>query len=153
MKPYINLIYLSKHKNRPLDEGMYLCKSFPTGTTTEKALAYVSEGCESWSTEFLRWEWEAWAWPGGYPIYYVTQDGGILSYQAANENLARTLDVGDDQFYIVDMDVNYEDPGLYCDHTNERIPSAYAEDAFEAGMTLDQYLEHEALQRGSGAHI
>jgi hypothetical protein len=28
----------------------------------------------------------------------------------------------------VRLEINYEDPDLYCAHTNERIPSAYGED-------------------------
>lgn len=76
------------------------------------------------------------AWPGGYPVYFVTADGGALSFKAAREcwreivgsHLTRRRDSG---WYIVGADINWEDPGLYCDHTGERIESAYAEDEAE----------------------
>ena len=31
-------------------------------------------------------------------------------------------------WHIAGADINWEDPDLYCDHTGERIESAYAED-------------------------
>lgn len=64
---------------------------------------------------------------GGYPLYYVTADGGVLSPEAVRENQALTNDPDDKQWYVVRAEVNYEDPDLYCEHTGERIPSAYAE--------------------------
>lgn len=85
--------------------------------------------CE-WQSDFraIRREWETCVWPGGYPIYYVVKDGGVLCPRCANQELHRTLDKDDDQFFIVGQEANYEDPELYCDHCNERIPSAYVED-------------------------
>lgn len=71
------------------------------------------------------------AWPGGYPFYFITSDGGALSFEAAKaerrqivESIARGLDDG---WRIVARDVNWEDGDLTCDHTGERIESAYAE--------------------------
>jgi hypothetical protein len=29
---------------------------------------------------------EPYAWPGGYPRYFITNDGAALSYNAAREN-------------------------------------------------------------------
>jgi hypothetical protein len=29
---------------------------------------------------------EPYAWPGGYPRYFITNDGAALSYDAAREN-------------------------------------------------------------------
>jgi hypothetical protein len=34
---------------------------------------------------------------------------------------------GSDGWGIIGLDVNWEQPGLYCDHCSERIESAYAE--------------------------
>lgn len=75
------------------------------------------------------------AWPGGYPIfYYVADDGAICPDCANGKNGSRAADPGldpecpdDDQWRIVTHDINYEDPELYCEHCNARIPSAYAE--------------------------
>lgn len=71
----------------------------------------------------------AYAWPGGYPIYYIVADCGVLCPKCANmaeaEGLANNPD--DKQWHIVQADVNYEDNSLYCDHCSERIERAYAE--------------------------
>lgn len=73
------------------------------------------------------------AWPGGYPLYFVMADGESLSFKAAKENRREILEAlahGDrrDQWRPVAFEVNWEDPDLVCAHTNERIESAYAED-------------------------
>jgi hypothetical protein len=70
------------------------------------------------------------AWPGGYPLYFVTNDGEVLSFAAVLERIeeeTRLIRSGE-RSRIVACDVNYEDAALYCSHSNERIPSAYAED-------------------------
>ena len=72
------------------------------------------------------------AWPGGYPLYFVTSDGEALSFEAAKTERRAILeairDRSNDGWRIVGLDVNWEDGALYCVHTNKRIPSAYAED-------------------------
>ena len=74
------------------------------------------------------------AWPGGYPLYLVTADGDALSIDAARDNwreiCAANMRQGwfSDSWRIVGVDINYEDPNLYCSHSGERIESAYAED-------------------------
>jgi hypothetical protein len=43
-----------------------------------------------------------------------------------------------DGWQVVACAVNWEDPALFCDHTSERIESAYAEDEANAGkLTTD----------------
>lgn len=75
------------------------------------------------------------AWPGGYPCYFVTNDGAALSWRSAYYNRRNILEAIanklNDGWRIVGVDVNWEDPALYCADTSERIPSAYAEDQFE----------------------
>lgn len=74
----------------------------------------------------------AYAWPGGYPLYFVTSDGAALSFDAAKHNRRYILQAiahrNDRTWRVVGMDVNWEDTGLFCDETGERIPSAYGED-------------------------
>lgn len=70
----------------------------------------------------------AYAWPGGYPIHYVTKDNGVLCPDCANNERPADLDENDDQWFIVAADVNYEDSELYCDHCNRRIEPAYADE-------------------------
>ena len=74
----------------------------------------------------------AYAWPGGYPKYFVTSDGEALSFQGAKDNgeqIAESIDSGaNDGWRVVGMNINWECPDMYCCHRNERIESAYAED-------------------------
>jgi hypothetical protein len=68
----------------------------------------------------------SWAWPGGYPLYYVISDGqgdmAIVHPDVAND---ASYAGADDR--IVDVEINWEDPDLYCELSDKRIPSAYAE--------------------------
>lgn len=74
----------------------------------------------------------AYAWPGGYPLYFITSDGGALSFAAAKSEadaIRESIANGcNDGWRVVAVDVNWEDSTLYCDHTGNRIESAYAED-------------------------
>ena len=71
------------------------------------------------------------AWPGGYPLYFITSDGAALSFKAVRENLRSVLwsikNGVNDGWRVQAMDINYEDNELYCDHTGEKIESAYGE--------------------------
>lgn len=73
------------------------------------------------------------AWPGGYPVYFITADGEALSFKAAKEQRREILEAiatraTSSGWCVCAADINYEDGSLFCAHTNERIPSAYAED-------------------------
>lgn len=65
---------------------------------------------------------------GGYPVYYVTADGSVLSAEAVEDNLEDCCNPEDKGFYVTGHAVNWEDPDLTCDVTGERIESAYAEE-------------------------
>lgn len=71
------------------------------------------------------------AWPGGYPCFFVTNDGAALSFAAAKAERRNILEAIRDKDHsgwrVVAVDINWEDGNLYCDHTNERIESAYSE--------------------------
>lgn len=100
-------------------------RSFSSDTSTEQMLQDVGSG-EGWEVRQVGLEWPAHTDLGGYPLFYTTQDNGVLSPEAANENLALTL--GDDpQWRIVSQDINYEDDHLLCEHSGLPIPSAYGE--------------------------
>ena len=69
-------------------------------------------------------------WPGGYPQYFITTDGGALSYATVRKELRRVIDAVahrhvDSGWCVCVTDVNWEDEELYDDHTGERIESAY----------------------------
>jgi hypothetical protein len=83
-----------------------------------------------------------WAWPGGYPLFFVTADGGVLSFDAAKAERRLILEsirdnpfdshpLATDGWRITQVDINYEDGDLYCDHLGEKIPSAYGSDGEE----------------------
>jgi hypothetical protein len=69
---------------------------------------------------------------GGYPLYFITSDGEAMSREAVLENyrLVSSAIRGRDwsDWGVIALDVNWEDPNLYCCHTGDRIESAYAED-------------------------
>ncbi len=68
------------------------------------------------------------AWPGGYPIYFITDDGDSLSFKAVKDNLELIVEASPgDSWCIEAYDVNWENPNLYCDHTGELIESAYVD--------------------------
>jgi hypothetical protein len=81
------------------------------------------------------------AWPGGYPTFFVTSDCSALSHRAVRENyreVLRALREGDKTsgWHIDCCIVNWEgsflgnnqyEP-LYCEHTGDIIPSAYGDD-------------------------
>lgn len=80
----------------------------------------------------------AFAWPGGYPIYYLFADGEVCCPDCANGQngseatilegagmfeVNRTgLDPG---WTIVASDVHWEGDALQCAHCNAQIESAY----------------------------
>jgi hypothetical protein len=69
----------------------------------------------------------AYAFPGGYPIFYLDKSNDVLCPDDAN----RAEIDGDYDGYPQDAGINYEDPHLFCDECGERIESAYAEDEDE----------------------
>jgi hypothetical protein len=73
----------------------------------------------------------AYAWPGGYPMAYVTTDGGVLCPSCVTKERGRILrsthERARDGWAIDGIDINYEDPRLFCDHCGQRIESAYCD--------------------------
>jgi len=64
------------------------------------------------------------AWPGGYPLFYLDRKDNVLCPKCSNE--AKDPDWPDD--HPVAYAVNWEDPSLFCDACSDRIESAYADD-------------------------
>ena len=70
-----------------------------------------------------------------YPTFHVMKDCGVLCNRCImnEENAAILLDASrnkgsDAQWEYAATGINYEDTGLYCDHCDKRIASAYADD-------------------------
>lgn len=74
------------------------------------------------------------AWPGGYPLFFLLSDGEALSFKAAKANIREMLEaLAEPQcrysgWRPVALEINYEDNDLYCAHTNEKIEAAYGDD-------------------------
>jgi hypothetical protein len=79
------------------------------------------------------------AWPGGYPCYFVMADGEPMSFDGAKQRRREMLaalaakagkgnwpDWGEYDLPVA-VEVNWEDASLVCCQTGQRIPSAYAE--------------------------
>lgn len=65
-------------------------------------------------------EYDKYAWPGGYPIYYLSKYT-VQCVDCANKDT-------DEDDPIIEHDINWEDPSLYCDICGKRIESAYADE-------------------------
>ena len=75
-------------------------------------------------------KFSAYAWPGGYPVFHITEDCEELCADCANEH-GHTNGLSDD-WKIIGSDINWEDTAMFCVHCNERIESAYCEAQAEA---------------------
>lgn len=68
---------------------------------------------------------------GCYPLFFLTDDGATLDPRTVREEIWRIAravrDGAAGGWRVVAVDVNWEDPDMYDDHTGERIESAYAE--------------------------
>ena len=67
----------------------------------------------------------AYAWPGGYPLFYITKDNAVFCASCANE----VTEDSNPEDEIVAHDANWEDDNLNCEMCEKRIPSAYASEA------------------------
>jgi rubrerythrin len=81
------------------------------------------------------------AWPGGYPLFFITADGGALSFKTVEDNLREVMDAirTNDRrsgWRVEALDVNYENDDLYDDHTGKKIESAYGESVDEGTIAV-----------------
>ncbi|HMA20696.1 MAG TPA: hypothetical protein VKO87_07820 [Gemmatimonadaceae bacterium] len=70
------------------------------------------------------------AWPGGYPLYWIMGDGGACAFEVAKIERRAMLEALRDRdsgsgWLPVALEINYEDTELVCDHTGAKIESAY----------------------------
>lgn len=77
----------------------------------------------------------AYAWPGGYPLYFITADGEALCFKCAKENAKQIMSNQFDNWHydwrVIGCEVNWEDNDLQCCHCNSKIESAYGSDEEE----------------------
>ena len=74
---------------------------------------------------------DQYAWPGGYPLFLITRDGGTLCVECGKKeykNIVRAIRQNmSDDWNVTAVDINWEDPNMDCDHCNNPIESAYGE--------------------------
>jgi hypothetical protein len=68
----------------------------------------------------------AYAWPGGYELFFITSDGAAICFNCARENFALIADSirNDicDGWKVIGCDIaEYYDESLYCDHCSRQI--------------------------------
>lgn len=70
------------------------------------------------------------AWPGGYPLYFVMEDGGAMCHacgKSAWRTIVRTWNTPRAGWRPEAIDVNWEDTELVCCHCGKQIESAYGD--------------------------
>lgn len=76
------------------------------------------------------------AWPGGYPLFFVTSDGAALSFESVLENFRAVVDSIKhncaDGWQVIGCEVNWEQGDLTCEHSGKSIQSAYGESVQES---------------------
>ena len=73
------------------------------------------------------------AWPGGYPTFFVCLDGGAISFETAREHRREILESIAGKYFdrawrVIAFDINWEDSEMRCEHSQELIPSAYTDE-------------------------
>jgi 5-methylcytosine-specific restriction endonuclease McrA len=66
-----------------------------------------------------------WAWPGGYPLFYIIEPG-CCAYCPDCASKVHRGEIEDEE--ITAVQVNWEDNQLTCEQCHRRIFSAYAEE-------------------------
>ena len=79
-------------------------------------------------------ELPAYAWPGGYPMFYLDKGNNVLCPECANKN-------DEHNEPLVEYDVNWEDENLSCDHCSKHIPSAYGDDTDESRRSIESQID------------
>ena len=76
--------------------------------------------------EFIR---HPYAWPGGYPMFALTDDGAALCKVCCKSEWSqicwsmRTQESSG--WRVIGIDINWEDDDLHCDHCSDSIAAAY----------------------------
>ena len=70
----------------------------------------------------------AFAWPGGYPVIYLCEDGEVFCAACVNGQNGSDVRMQDDpQWNVIAADVFYEGVPEHCAHCNAEIESAYGD--------------------------
>ena len=72
------------------------------------------------------------AWPGGYPTYFIAADCEPLCHDCVKNNFKQVIyetyrPRQGDMFRVVGQEINYEDTDLHCAHCEKQIEASYGE--------------------------
>lgn len=72
------------------------------------------------------------AWPGGYPCYFVASDCEPLCHDCVKQEFKLAVremrhPSAFDMFRVIGQEINYEDEHLHCAHCEKKIEPAYGE--------------------------
>lgn len=81
------------------------------------------------------------AWPGGYPLYYIDRAGFTMCPDCVN---GRDEEAGEPE----DVDINWENDSLTCDDCGDPIESAYGEPEGERDGPFEEQYENEQFESG-----
>ncbi|MBN30029.1 MAG: hypothetical protein CMB34_05135 [Euryarchaeota archaeon] len=74
------------------------------------------------------------AWPGGYPRYAITDDGGALCPACCKDERELIDSAYDrDGWKVIASGIHWEGPPIICDHCSAEIPSAYGDPDAQGG--------------------
>ena len=80
------------------------------------------------TTQFKEFIRHPYAWPGGYPLYAIMDDGGTICKDCAKSewrNVCHSMLTNCRDGWLPEaIDVNWESL-IYCDHCGNQIESAY----------------------------
>lgn len=76
----------------------------------------IESGCVHKLSDEDQHQMMKYIWPGGYPVYYITEENETVCAECANHETSDPVEY---------WTVNYEDDDLYCADCNEKIESAY----------------------------
>jgi len=76
--------------------------------------------------QFIR---QPYAWPGGYPLFAITADGGCLCKDCVKDNAKQIIKDTRTNYQsgwtVMAVTVNWEDTDLVCDNCGRSIEAAY----------------------------
>lgn len=74
------------------------------------------------------------AWPGGYPRYAITDDGGALCPACCKDERELIDNAYDkDGWKVIASAIHWEGAPIICDHCSAEIPSAYGDPDAQGG--------------------
>jgi len=77
----------------------------------------------------------AYSWPGGYPLFFIMDDGEALSFKDAEENQEEIIEAIENYdkngWYPEGIEINYENDDLYSAHSGDKIECAYCDNEGE----------------------